>query len=649
MASSQASHHKVTWGSLIVTLGIIYGDIGTSPLYVMKAIIGEAPINAHLVKGALSAIFWTLTLQTTLKYVLITLQADNKGEGGIFSLYTLVRRTKFKWLIVPAIIGGCALLADGIITPPISVASAIEGLRNYNSSIDTIPIIILIIVILFVIQRFGTTWVGRFFGPVMFVWFLMLGTLGVFSMAQMPTVLECLNPLLTIDLIRDHPSGIFILSAVFLCTTGAEALYSDLGHCGKQNIRISWIFVKAMLVLNYMGQGAWLLMHNGQHLDGQNPFFQLMPAWFLLSGIVISTLAAVIASQALISGSFTLVNEAMRLNFWPKVRVKYPSDLKGQLYIPSLNWLLMLGCIAVVLYFKESANMEGAYGLAIVLAMLMTTTLLNFYLHMKRVPTFIVVCIMAVFGIVEVSFFYANLSKFIHGGWITLLIAGVLMLIMLIWVLAKKIGRQYLDEVPLNDYKSTLIELSRDESIPKYASHLVYLTAVNQHGMIDQKIIHSILQRRPKRADIYWFVHVDVMDEPYRMDYVVTHIAENDIIRIDFKLGFRVAPRINLMFRKVVQDLIQNHEVDITSKYESLNKNNISGDFKFIIVEKYLSFDNDLPFLQRIIMDLYYFIKKYSLSESRAFGLESSLLKVEKFPMIFSTPSDCSNLRRKTE
>lgn len=641
-----SSHHKVTWGSLIVTLGIIYGDIGTSPLYVMKAIIGEAPIDAHLVKGAISAIFWTLTLQTTLKYVLITLQADNKGEGGIFSLYTLVRRTKFKWLIIPAIIGGCALLADGIITPPISVASAVEGLRNFNSKIDTIPIVILIIVLLFVIQRFGTKWVGRFFGPLMFVWFAMLGSIGIYSLVQYPSIIECLNPLLAFDLIRDHPSGIIILSSVFLCTTGAEALYSDLGHCGKQNIRISWIFVKTMLVLNYMGQGAWLLLNDGQKLNGQNPFFQLMPSWFLLSGIIISTLAAVIASQALISGSFTLVNEAMRLNFWPKVRVKYPSDLKGQLYIPSLNWLLMSGCIAVVLYFKESANMEGAYGLAIVLAMLMTTTLLNFYLHMKRVPAIIVVCIMLVFGIVETSFFYANLSKFTNGGWITLLIAGVLMLVMLIWVLAKKIGRQYLDEVSLNDYKSTLIELSRDESIPKYASHLVYLTAVSQQGMIDQKIIHSILQRRPKRADIYWFVHVDVMDEPYRMDYVVSHIADNDIIRIDFKLGFRVAPRINLMFRKVVQDLIQNNEVDITSKYESLNKNNISGDFKFIIVEKYLSFDNDLPFLQRIIMDLYYFIKKYSLSESRAFGLESSLLKVEKFPMIFSTPSDCSNLRR---
>ena len=646
MASTHSSHHKLTLGGLIVTLGIIYGDIGTSPLYVMKAIIGEAPVDAHLVRGAISAIFWTLTLQTTFKYVWLILRADNKGEGGVFALYTLVRRHKYKWLLVPAIIGGCALLADGIITPPISVSSAVEGLRIINPNINTIPIVISIIVGLFAIQRFGTTWVGRFFGPLMLVWFSMLGVLGALSLAAYPQIMESLNPVYAMDLIRDHPSGIFILSAVFLCTTGAEALYSDLGHCGKQNIRVSWIFVKTMLVLNYMGQGAWLISKQGQCLQGANPFYELMPQWFLITGICVSTLAAIIASQALISGSFTLVNEAMRLNFWPKVKVKYPSDIKGQLYIPSINWLLMAGCIAVVLYFRESSNMEGAYGLAIILGMIMNTILLNFYLHLKRIKVFLIVSVITLFCCVEFPFLYANLSKFSHGGWITLLIAGSLMLIMVIWVLAKKIGKRYLDEVNLNDYKQTLIELSRDESIPKYASHLVYLTAVNQSGMIDQKIIHSILQRRPKRADIYWFVHVDVMDEPYRMEYQVTHIVDNDIIRIDFKLGFRVAPRINLMYRKVVQDLIQNKEVDITSKYDSLSKNNISGDFKFIIIEKYLSFDNDLPFIQRIIMDLYYIIKKYSLSEARAFGLESSLLKVEKFPMIFNTSADCKNLKR---
>lgn len=646
-------HHlnKITLGGLIVTLGIIYGDIGTSPLYVMKAIVGEEPISAELVKGGISAIFWTLTLQTTIKYVLLTLKADNKGEGGIFSLYTLVKRMKYKWLLVAAIIGGSALLADGIITPPISVASAVEGLRMVPSlkDINTVPIVIGILVGLFLIQQIGTKWVGRFFGPIMFLWFLMLGILGVTQMVTNFSVLEALNPYYTYKLLSEHHQGILILGAVFLCTTGAEALYSDLGHCGKQNIRVSWIFVKTMLVLNYFGQGAWLIAHQGEKLSdfgaGANPFYLIMPHGFLIAGIIIATSAAVIASQALISGSFTLINEAMRLNLWPKVTVKYPSDLKGQLYIPSINWLLLLGCIGVVLYFRESSNMEAAYGLAIVLCMLMTTTLLNFYMHLKRYNVFFIVTVIAVYVIIELGFLYANLSKFTHGGWLTLLIASTLAAVMGVWYTAKKIGHRYTDSVKLADYQKFIIDLSKDESIPKYATHLVYLTSVNNPQEIEQKIIHSILQRRPKRADIYWFVHVDVVDEPYRMEYRVNHIAEDDIIRVDFKLGFRVAPRINLMFRKVVEDLVNNKEVDIRSRYESLNKNNISGDFKFVVIEKYLSYDNELPVFEKLILNAYYFMKHYSLTEAKAFGLDSSSVKVEKFPMVFKTPSFL-NLKR---
>lgn len=638
--------NKITFGGLIVTLGIIYGDIGTSPLYVLKAIVGDAPINSDLVKGAISAIFWTLTLQTTIKYVVLTLRADNKGEGGIFSLYTLVKRSKFKWLIVPAIIGGSALLADGIITPPISVSSAIEGLKKENPDLNTVPIVIVIITALFFIQRFGTKTIGRAFGPIMFIWFAMLGVLGISKMGANLEIFSAFNPYYTYKLIQSHPSGILILGAVFLCTTGAEALYSDLGHCGKQNIRVSWVFVKSMLVLNYFGQGAWLISNEGKTLNGANPFYEIMPDWFLLPGIIIATSAAVIASQALISGSFTLINEAMRLNLWPKVRVKYPSEEKGQLYIPSLNSLLCIGCIIVVLYFRESGAMEAAYGLAIVLCMMMTTILLNFYLHIKRYNYILIVFIITIYAIIELSFFYANIEKFSHGGWITLLIAGTLMLVMTVWQVAKKIRMKYTDTVVLNDYKQFLIDLSKDESIPKYATHLVYLTSVNDSKLIEQKIIHSILQRRPKRADIYWFVHVDVMDEPYRMEYKVDHIAEDDIIRIDFKLGFRVAPKINLMFRKVVEDLVENREVDIRSRYESLQKNNISGDFKFVVVEKYLSYDNDMPFFRKVVLEIYYFLKHLSLTEAKAFGLDSSSVKVERFPMIFKVPESIKNLKR---
>lgn len=635
-----STHHgisKVTLGGVLITLGIIYGDIGTSPLYVMSAIIGKEAINADIVKGGISAVFWTLTLQTTFKYVILTLRADNNGEGGIFSLFTLVRRSKFKWLVVPAIIGGSALLADGIITPPISVSAAIEGLRFFDEGLNTVPLVICILVALFFIQQFGTGFIGRFFGPVMTLWFVMLGVLGVYQMSQDWSVLSALNPYYTYKLLATHPSGILILGSVFLCTTGAEALYSDLGHCGRGNIRVSWIFVKTMLVLNYFGQGAWLIANNGKHLSdfqASNPFYAIMPEAFIPYGIVIATLAAIIASQALISGSFTLINEAMRLNLWPKVSVKYPTELRGQLYIPSINWLLLAGCIMVVLYFRESANMENAYGLAIVLCMLMTTTLLNFYMHMKRYNKLFIYVVIAIYLVIELSFLGANLSKFHNGGWITLLIASTLMLIMSVWFIAKKIRNRYVDMVKFADHKQLLIDLSNDDSLQKYATHLVYMTSANNPEEIEAKIIYSILQKRPKRADVYWFIHVDVVNEPYRMDYRLTHIAENDIFRIDFKLGFRVAPRINLLFRKVVEDMVARKEVDITSRYASLNKNNVIGDFKFVVLDKILSFENDLPLFEKIVLQVYFFLKKFSLSEARAFGLDSSSVKIEHFPMV---------------
>lgn len=646
--NSHQQLNKLSIGGLLVTLGIIYGDIGTSPLYVMSSIIKDDLINAEIIKGGISAVFWTLTLQTTIKYVWLTLRADNNGEGGIFSLYTLVRRNKFKWLVVPAIIGGSALLADGIITPPISVSAAVEGLRYFNPELNTVPLVIGILAALFFIQQFGTSFIGKAFGPLMTIWFLMLAILGIYQMAGNWTILEALNPYYAYKLIATHPTGLLILGSVFLCTTGAEALYSDLGHCGRDNIRISWVFVKLCLVLNYFGQGAWLIAHEGHRLSefqASNPFYSIMPENFMPYGIVIATTAAIIASQALISGSFTLINEAMRLNLWPKVSVKYPSELKGQLYIPSLNWLLLSGCVLVVLYFRESANMEAAYGMAIILCMLMTTTLLNFYMHMKRYNKYLIYFVVGVYLLIEFSFLYANLSKFSHGGWITLLIAMVLISVMADWYISKKIRRRYADMVKFDLHKQLLIDLSNDESLNKYATHLVYMTSANQADEIESKIIYSILQKRPKKADVYWFIHVDVVNEPYRMDYKVTHIAANDIIRIDFRLGFRVAPRINLMFRKVVEDMVKNGEVDLTSRYESLNKNNVIGDFKFVVLEKFLSFENDLPFFEKIVLKLYFFIKKFSLSEAKAFGLDSSSVKVEKFPLVIQQPK-ALNLKR---
>jgi len=642
-------HSKVTAAGLLVTLGIIYGDIGTSPLYVLKAVVGELPITAEVVLGGISCIFWTLTLQTTIKYVILTLRADNKGEGGIFSLYTLVRRSKVKWLIFPAIIGGSALLADGIMTPSISVTSAVEGFRRVIPGDNYIvPVVLIILTILFFVQQFGTKFIGKSFGPVMLVWFLMLGTLGMSQLLINAEILKAINPYYAYKLLSEHPEGFLILGAVFLCTTGAEALYSDLGHCGKKNIRVSWFFVKTMLLINYFGQGAWLLANQGQHLSdisGGNPFFALMPSWFLITGIVISTAAAVVASQALISASFTLINEAMRLNFWPKVRIKYPTDLKGQLYIPSVNWMLWAGCLGIVLYFQESSNMEAAYGLTINLDMLMTSTLLVFYMLLKRYKPITIISFVIVYFSLEFAFLFANASKVIHGGWVSLLISTILISIIFAWHQAKEIRNRYVDFVKLSDYLTLLTDLSKDLSIPKYATHLVYLTGANKTDEIESGAIYSILKKQPKRADIYWFVHVDVVDEPYRMEYKVTEIVEQDVIRIDFRLGFRVAPRINLMFRKVVEDMVKNKEVDITSRYESLNKQNVIGDFRFVILEKFLSFENDLSFFDNMILNIYFVLRKLSLSEEKAFGLDTSSISVEMVPLVL-TPIGEIKLKR---
>lgn len=638
--------NRVTAPGILIALGIIYGDIGTSPLYVLNAIVNGRVITENLILGSLSCIIWTLTLQTTVKYVILTLKADNKGEGGIFSLFALVRRQK-KWLVLPAMIGGAALLADGIITPPISITSAVEGLKQIPlfSDITTKAIVIIVLVILvflFFLQQFGTASIGKFFGPIMTLWFLMLGILGLIHLSDDIYIFKALSPHYAIELLTLYPKGFWILGSVFLCTTGAEALYSDMGHCGRGNIRISWIFVKTCLILNYLGQGAWLLAnYNGVEISGElassfNSFFGIMPHWFRMIGIVIATVAAVIASQALISGSFTLIAEAQRLNLWPKMKIVYPSDEKGQLFIPGLNTLLFVGCSGIVLYFQRSGNMEAAYGLAITICMISTSILFANYMITQRVLRTWIYLYLLVYFTIEISFLAANLQKFQHGGYVTLIAGGALFFVMYVWYRSRRIKNRYVEFVKLENYIPLIQELSNDKSVPKYSTHLVYLTSADNHKEIEHKIIYSILNKKPKRADIYWFVHIDTLDDPYTCDYYVEHIIPNDIIRIEFRLGFRVQQRVNLMFRKVLEELVGNNEVNITSRYESLEKNNIAGDFQFIVMEKYLSNDNELPFFEKIIMKVHLWLKNISLSEERGFGLDPSFVKVEKFPLIVS-------------
>ncbi|PYF72854.1 KUP/HAK/KT family potassium transporter [Pedobacter nutrimenti] len=637
--SNHKDVNKLSAAGLLISLGIIYGDIGTSPLYVFKAIIGERLITADLILGGLSCIFWTLTLQTTIKYVVITLQADNKGEGGIFSLYSLVKR-KAKWLIIPAMIGGAALLADGIMTPAVTVSSAIEGLGIIYQDLPTVPIVLGIILILFVLQQFGTSLVGKAFGPVMWLWFTMIAVLGLVYVAQYPAILKAINPYYAYHILTTNPEAFLIIGAVFLCTTGAEALYSDLGHCGRSNIRISWIYVKLCLILNYMGQGVWLWKLQGTHLGDVNPFYHLMPDWFLIYGISIATVAAAIASQALISGSFTLISEAVRLNLWPKVKINYPSNQKGQLYVPSMNWVLCVGCIIVVLIFQKSTNMEAAYGLSITVAMLMTTILVSIFLMRKRVPMYLIVIFLTIYGVIELTFLVGNAAKILHGGWFTVLLGMSLFSIMYAWANGRRIRNRYMKFVDIEKYYPILEKISEDTSIPKYASQLVYLTSANFNSEIESSIMYSIIQKLPKRADVYWLLHVDVTDEPYTMEYKVDPLIAGKLIRVDFKLGFRVEQRINVLFRKVVEDMVKNSEIDITSKYDSLREHKIAGDFRFVVVEKVMSTSYSLKFIERCTMVYYQILKAFSVPEEKGFGLDLSFVTVEKVPLVVDIPTD---------
>lgn len=631
-SASKYSIHRLSLGGLLISLGIIYGDIGTSPLYVFKAIFNESVIERSLVMGAVSCVFWTLTLQTTIKYVLITLQADNKGEGGILSLYSLVRR-KAKWLIIPAIIGASTLLADGMITPAITISSAIEGLTINNPEVPTVPIVIGIISVLFIIQRFGTSVVGRLFGPLMLVWFSTIALLGLTYIGKAPEIIWSLNPKYAISTVINYPHALVLIGAIFLCTTGAEALYSDMGHAGKNNIRVSWIFVKLSLILNYCGQGAWLLLHEGETLGLQNPFYSIMPNWFLIFGISIASIAAVIASQAMISGSFTLISEAVRLNIWPKVTIRYPSNQKGQLYVPSINMILYIGCLIVIAIFQKSVNMEAAYGLAINITFIATSILLLFFMLKKGISKLLIILFATVYFAIEFSFLLGNMVKIKHGGWVTILLASSIFLIMYAWHKGRRIKNTYVRFVNIRNYFPIISELSDDKSVPTFASQLVYLTSANSIDEIEAKVIYSIINKKPKRADIYWFVHVDVTDSPHGKEYIVNELIPNKLIRIDFKLGFREEQRISLLFRKVVEDMVSNGEVDITSQYETLKKHKVVGDFNFVVLEKVFTKTSELSWGNRIIMEINKILKRASLSEEKGFGLDSSFVTLERVPL----------------
>lgn len=635
--SHQSQLSKITLAGLLITIGIVFGDIGTSPLYVMKAIIGDADkFDELLVFGAISCVFWTLTIQTTIKYALITLRADNHGEGGIFALFALMKK-KTVWASVLTMIGGSALLADGVITPSMTVTSAIEGLRLINPEITVIPLVVIILTALFFMQQFGTSFLGKSFGPIMIIWFSMLGVLGLHQIVHFPQIIKALNPVYAYNLLVNFPGGFILLGAVFLCTTGAEALYSDLGHCGLKNIQVSWIYVKITLILNYMGQGSYLMLHP-EPVKNLNPFFAIMPQWFLMPGILIATAAAVIASQALITGSYTLISEAVSLNFWPKIKILHPTLIKGQVYIPFINWVLYVACIFVVFYFQESSNMEAAYGLAITITMMVTSFLLVFFLIQKNVPIPFLAVFILIFGTIEGSFLIANLHKFVYGGWFSIALAFLFFLIMMGWFFGRRIKNRYISFSNVNKYLHLFEDLSNDKSIPRIATNLVYIIKANHINQIESKIMYSIFNKQPKRAQTYWLLHVNIVDEPDTFSYEVSQFIPGILIRIDFHLGFKIEPRINLFFKEVIKDMVSAGEIKLTSSYESLKKHHFPADFLFINLDRVMTQDYKLSPWEAMIMGLHKFTQKISIDDVKAFGLDTSSVIQEKVPIAIERP-----------
>ena len=628
---------KLSAAGVLVTLGIVFGDLGTSPLYVMKAIVkGGSEFNELLIFGSLSCIFWTLTLQTTTKYIIIALRVDNKGEGGILSLFALMRR-KTSWAALLTMMGGAALLADGVITPAITVTSSVEGLRLLNPDIPVVPIVLFIFGILFFIQQFGSTKVGSSFGPIMVLWFGLLAVLGLAHLIHKPAILEALNPVYAARLLGEYPGGFVLLGAIFLCTTGAEALYADLGHCGRANTQVAWIFVKVALLLNYFGQGAWLLS-NGVPEPGVNPFFAIMPEWFLIPGILIATAAAIIASQAIISGSFTIVKEAISLNLWPKVKVLNPTNVKGQVYLPFVNWYLWFACSLVVIFFRASANMEAAYGLAINITEMMTTFLLTYYLYQKGVNHRLVLVIFMVFLTIESSFLIANLHKFNDGGWFTLLLASVFFVIMYGWYFGRKLKNRYVTFTNLDEYIEPLKDLSKDPSIPRTSTNLVYIIKANRISQVESKVIYSIFHKQPKRADTYWFLHVNVVDDPNTFNYQVTQIIPGILIRIDFNLGFKVEPKINLYFREILEDLENSGEIKLKSSYDSLRKHELPADFKFVLIDRIMPRDYTLSNSENFTLTLHGLSRLVCISDIKALHLDSCNTLEETVPITINQP-----------
>lgn len=623
----------VSFATLLVALGIVFGDIGTSPLYVFTAITKGKNFDPLLVYGSVSCVIWTLILIATVKYIYLALNADNQGEGGIFALYALLRKKKASWIIYPALVGCAALLSDGFITPAISISSAVEGLSKLYPALPIIPIVCVILIVLFSFQQFGTNVIGRLFGPVMVVWFLLIGTLGVLQLVKDASILAALNPYYAIDFLVVYPNAIWILGAVFLCTTGAEALYSDLGHCGKRNIRISWVFVFSMLLLNYLGQASYCLnLPAGYQTD--SIFYDMVPKGFLIPAIIVATVATIIASQALLTGIFTLVNEAIKLRLWTNLKVKYPSTHKGQVYIPFINGFLLVGCLSVVLLFKKSSNMEAAYGLAITLNMIVTTFLLAYLLYIRHRKYMVLVVLFTVFYfVVEGFFLYSNLSKVMHGGWFTLVLTVLFFFLFFIYHQSRLLRKRVSEFKELSSVLPVLEAVLNDKDLPYLTNNLVYPTRSVTSGFIDITVIHSLFHAQPKRAGIYWFLHLDITDDPYGSTYKVTTLIPEKCFFVRLKLGFKEPHLLETYMHEVYENLLESGEIKPTNVFKSMKRLSHDTDFKFILINSRVATDNDLSAFDMITVRMYRIIKSIGLNKVEDYGLNEASTIQEVIPI----------------
>lgn len=647
MCQKRKKFTDVSAAGLLIAIGIVFGDIGTSPLYVMKAILHVNPeFDSNYIIGAVSCVIWTLTLQTSVKYVAVALRADNNGEGGIMALYSLIKKAaKSRWTFVVAAIGASTMLADGIITPAVTITSAVEGLQSLYVSTPIVPIVLVIITLVFFVQRSGSSKIGRFFGPAMLVWFLMLGILGIINVWSDLSIFKAFNPYYAVRLIISSPEWMFILGAVFLCTTGAEALYADLGHCGRYNITFSWLFVKVMLILNYLGQGAWILANAGSLDSLVNPFYGMMPPHFLAFGILISTIAAIIASQALISGVFSLISEAVNLDLWPRMQISYTGKVKGQLYVPGINLFLFVGCVVTVLLFRSSSHMEAAYGLAITITMLATTILLWRYMRDKGMPVWLTSAFLIVFCTLEGAFLAANMFKFVHGGWFTVLIASVLCCVMLIWNKGRSFHRSHVDYKYFPDYIDIITAIRNDVEIPRYASNVVYISFAPSKNMVESKLLYSIINKQPKRADHYWIIRVEHTDQPYTLDYSVDTMVEDAIFMVTVRFGFKIQPRINVFLRQIVEDLAHAGDLSLTSKYPSMRRYGIPGDFRFVLIHRVFSPGSIYNAYERRVLMAYEMLRHMSVSVEKTLGLDTSVVTTETAPLIIRNSQETRIVR----